>query len=267
MVEKLGKQIPPSKSARRGKEIQKPLSSISMDTQISIAPVSDLSSIVDYVNELISNRIKPVNDLSVKMEAYANKSIEDDDLREEFFDLLKDNPIYLIGLEIFPARYELKGVRGSEVRRDLYEAMAVVQDLIDRAVTQNKMDGLKKQFLYSLLGALEELSFYINPITDELQSLSSDQTHLQKTQMAIFSCASKLKPLETSLNMDKSPEKEFELVVRRLPHEIQKQLIKNLLVTNFKPEWVYEMSYEDRSLILNAIVKDPDLALTSFKDN
>lgn len=222
-----------------------------------ITQITDLNSIIEYVNDLTTNKIVVTNDLRERMDIYQER-ITRDDLKNEFEKLYKNTAVYKSGDEIYPMNYKLLDVKGSEVQLVMTESIAVVQDLLDKVIEKTKLTGIRKHQIYSLMGALDELCYYIDPIRNQLQSLSADQTHLRKMTMAIYMNASKLVSLEQAMKGSVSHTEQFEQYIKKLPYQVQVAILREYLIPAFEPEWISLMSQETRQVVLNKIIQEED---------
>lgn len=227
--------------------------------KITISPISNIISIIEYVNILTTENVDFNTEMSKKADDAAGLLPEK--VQEEFLGKLKQSSIYRVSKKIYPVEFKLVGVNGSDVQRNLVECIAQVQDLLDRAEAKGELDGYRKINLISLMGALDELCYRIDPVENRILSLSPNQTHLRKNRMAIYTNASKVISLDRKLNGETDQQKVL-TTLRRLPSDIQMSIVKDYLLSYFDINWIVDFDEKEIEKMLKIIVSHPDIAVS-----
>jgi hypothetical protein len=248
------KRMVEAKLKRRGEK--KPFV---LKSEHSFTRINTIQQIIIYVNQLTTERIELVTDLSRNMEQLGY--LLPDSVRDEYNTLWAESEIIEIGMNISPIVYKFINDDASSVQLDLIRCISVVQDVLDKGRAKGIIVGHTEVQFFTLMGALDELCYRINPDTNELVSLSQDQTHLRKNVMAIYSNASKLISIETEL-IGEDKEANFMKHMAILPQSEQLKQIEDYVIPNFRPEWIEKLDYDIIQRILNLIVRNPELDIT-----
>lgn len=241
------------------KEKKKEKNSVSPNTALPFTKIQSIQQIIEFVNRLTSKEIELETELSKNLEILGG--LLPDSVREEYFDQLKENEILNIGKRIYPIKYKIINENASDVQLSLIQCIAVVQDIFDKAKAKGFVDGYAMYQFWTLMGALDELCYRIDPENNELLSLSQDQTHLRKNVMAVYTNASKLISVETKV-VGEDKQTSFEKYMARLPHSEQLKQIEDFIIPNFNPTWIEKLDYNVIQRILNLIIKNPELDIT-----
>ena len=228
-------------------------------TDLSFTKIQSIQQIIVYVNQLTTKQITLETELSKNMEIIGD--LLPNNVREEYFDQLVESEIFNIGKRIYPIKYKIINEDASNVQLNLTQCIAIVQDIFNKAKEKAIVDGYAMYQFYTLMGALDELCYRIDPENNELLSLSQDQTHLRKNVMAIYSNASKLISIETKI-VGEDKQTSFEKYMARLPHTEQLKQVEDFVIPNFNPMWVEKLDYDTIQRVLNLIIKNPELDIT-----
>lgn len=228
-------------------------------TDLPFTKIQSIGQIIVYVNQLTSKQIHLETELSKNLELIGD--LLPDSVKDEYLDQLSENEIFNIGKRVYPIKYKIINEDASNVQLNLIQCIAVVQDIFDKAKVKGIVDGYAMYQFYTLMGALDELCYRIDPENNELLSLSQDQTHLRKNVMAVYSNASKLISIETKI-VGEDKQTSFEKYMARLSQPEQLKQIEDFVIPNFNPMWIEKLDYDIIQRILNLIIQNPELDVT-----
>lgn len=222
--------------------------------------INSLNSVIKFIINLTTNYIRIDTIVDKAFRPLERKYLEEsrNDLYYKLTSHLFDSEVYSKGRKIYESKIKLEHIRGSEAQEKLIECTTVVQELQDTAQGKQMLNSVKRYFLITLKGALDELLYMIDPISDQMKLKSKDTTHLRKTAMAVYMNASKLISLET-LVLGKDPQKSFMEQLKKLPQEKLEDILKNYLISEFKASWLPYLPDNLQQSSLETLVMTPDL--------
>jgi len=220
-----------------------------------IPNITTISAIADYVNNFRTKHLEAITELTKRINAYASR-IKSPEAKEEFLRRVMEHQIFVVVNKILPVFYKIVGVEGSEVQMVLSNCIAKIQELMDRAKREGKLDGIRKRQMGAVMGALDELSSSVLPDTNELDLLSADSTHLHKMCQTIFVNTAKLKSLEREIAGEGNPIIQFQKVMDTLTDEMEEAIVRDYLVPSFNAEWIPDMDFDTKTLMLHKLVTD-----------
>jgi len=218
--------------------------------------IDSMEKIIDFINFMIYEKLSTETEISKNLDMIVNAFPEN--LHDEFRGKIADSDDMFKSNKFFPISFKFKDGDAHLVQLKINDCLSYCQKLWNKAKEKGKLKGYTKQHLGTLMGALESLQYMIDPFRNELTSVSSDETHLLKTCMSIYTNASKLRALDEEINekIQKTPQQSLEDVIFALDENDRFALIQDFLQKFFEAKWVLNMADEDVQKILAIILSE-----------
>jgi hypothetical protein len=239
--------------------------------RIRFFKIKRIQDIITFFNIIQTRKLTNTTDLTQTLTGILSGDIFqncDLEIKEEYVYKLKENTILLVGNKFFPMKFDFIDEDASDILLKFVECLIVACRLSDLAEERGKFkDENKKFYLGSFMGGIIDFIHRVDVINNKLISSSTDETHLLKNCMEIYSSGSKLISLEESLigeekKINIQNALDIEKYVLSLPKKEMTTAIQIFLNRHFQPKWIKLLGKERIQQILNLILREEEFPVT-----
>ena len=214
--------------------------------------INNLQNVSDFIKSLRKRHIKVRSDVHDILDSL--KSFLPPNVQAEWGEVAKGKVFKSI-MKRIKLSFIITDVDCYEVIDRLAKCVSVIQKLARKAKEKKLLKKQDKRRMKIIIGALNDLMVYINPETQEFESLSNDLTHLQKTNHAITMNIAMLHSLEDKVrSRDESELEKAFAMMSNLSKVNRDRIIEETFSTYFSNDWMEYLSVDVREGVVHSIL-------------